>query len=65
MCFSIENHFRLFLPKFYPGQKLIPELAEPGRGQLIVMGTLQRTGLAGFLSSSTVEKILRRKITWR
>lgn len=40
-------------------QKLIPDLAEAKQVELIVMGTVCRTGLAGFLIGNTAEKILR------
>jgi len=40
-------------------QNLIPELAEARQVELIVMGTVCRTGLAGFLIGNTAEKILR------
>jgi nucleotide-binding universal stress UspA family protein len=40
-------------------QKLIPELAMAAEVELIVMGTVCRTGLAGILIGNTAEKILR------
>jgi len=38
--------------------RVIPELAEKKRADLIVMGTLSRSGVAGFLIGNTAEKII-------
>ncbi len=38
---------------------LIPELAKRKRIELIVMGTVSRTGIAGFFIGNTAEKVLR------
>jgi len=40
--------------------KVIPELVEKTAADLIVMGTLSRSGVAGFLIGNTAEKILHR-----
>jgi nucleotide-binding universal stress UspA family protein len=40
-------------------ERLIPELAKAREVELIVMGTVCRTGLAGFLIGNTAEKVLR------
>jgi nucleotide-binding universal stress UspA family protein len=40
--------------------KMIPDLAKAREIELIVMGTVCRTGLAGFLIGNTAEKILRK-----
>ena len=37
---------------------MIPELAAEKEVELIVMGTVSRTGVAGFLIGNTAEKIL-------
>ena len=50
------NH-RVHLLKGEAG-RVIPELVEKKRADLIVMGTLSRTGVAGFLIGNTAEKIL-------
>jgi universal stress protein E len=39
---------------------LIPELAQAKAVDLIVMGTVSRTGVAGLLIGNTAEKVLRR-----
>ena len=50
------NH-RVHLIKGEAG-RVIPELAEKKRADLIVMGTLSRSGVAGFLVGNTAEKII-------
>jgi nucleotide-binding universal stress UspA family protein len=40
--------------------RVIPELAKTKRADLIVMGTLSRSGVAGFLIGNTAEKILHK-----
>ena len=40
--------------------RVIPELAERKRADLIVMGTLSRSGVRGFLIGNTAEKILQK-----
>jgi len=52
------NH-RVHLSKGEAG-RVIPELVEKKRADLIVMGTLSRTGVAGFLIGNTAEKILNK-----
>ena len=52
------NH-RVHLLKGEAG-RVIPELVEKKRADLIVMGTLSRTGVAGFLIGNTAEKILNK-----
>lgn len=49
---------RIHLVKGDPGPK-IPEFARKLRASLIVMGTVCRTGLAGFLIGNTAETVLR------
>jgi universal stress protein E len=39
---------------------VIPERAERKRADLIVMGTLSRSGVRGFLMGNTAEKILQK-----
>jgi nucleotide-binding universal stress UspA family protein len=39
---------------------VIPDVAEKERADLIVMGTLSRSGVAGFLIGNTAEKILQK-----
>ena len=43
--------------------RVIPELAEKKRADLIVMGTLSRSGVAGFLIGNTAEKIIHEVLT--
>ena len=50
------NH-KIHLPKGEPGE-LIPEVAEKEKIDLIVMGTVCRTGLPGFIIGNTAESIL-------
>ena len=52
------NH-RVHLLKGEAG-RVIPELVEKKRADLIVMGTLSRSGVAGFLIGNTAEKILHK-----
>jgi nucleotide-binding universal stress UspA family protein len=40
--------------------RVIPELAAKKEADLIVMGTLSRSGVAGFLIGNTAEKILHK-----
>lgn len=40
-------------------EKVIPGLAQKKRVELVVMGTLSRTGLAGFFIGNTAEKVLQ------
>ena len=39
---------------------LIPQLAQAKEVELIVMGTVNRAGIAGLLIGNTAEKVLRR-----
>ena len=39
--------------------RLIPALAKVKKAELIVMGTVSRTGVAGLLIGNTAEKVLR------
>ncbi|MGW8222215.1 MAG: universal stress protein, partial [Syntrophobacteria bacterium] len=39
---------------------VVPDVAEKERADLIVMGTLSRSGVAGFLIGNTAEKILQK-----
>lgn len=56
--FSLKKlRHQIHLLKGDPG-KLIPELAKKKSVELIVMGTVCRTGVAGFLIGNTVEKVL-------
>ena len=50
-------HHKIHLPKGEPGE-LIPEVAEKEKIDLIVMGTVCRTGLPGFIIGNTAESIL-------
>jgi universal stress protein E len=43
-----------------PARRAIPELAEELHVELLVMGTIRRAGIAGFLIGSTAETILNR-----
>jgi len=52
-------NYRVHLIKGEAG-RVIPELAEKKRADLIVMGTLSRSGVAGFLIGNTAEKILQK-----
>jgi nucleotide-binding universal stress UspA family protein len=49
---------QVYLLKGAPG-RLIPELATEKDVELIVMGTVSRTGVAGLFIGNTAEKILR------
>lgn len=49
---------QVYLLKGEP-ERLIPELAKARQVELIVMGTVCRTGLSGFLIGNTAEKVLR------
>jgi nucleotide-binding universal stress UspA family protein len=40
--------------------RVIPEVAAKNEADLIVMGTLSRSGVAGFLIGNTAEKILHK-----
>ena len=40
--------------------RVIPEVAAKNEADLIVMGTLSRSGVAGFLIGTTAEKILHK-----
>jgi nucleotide-binding universal stress UspA family protein len=53
-----ELESQVYMLKGEPGQ-MIPKLAAKMEVGLIVMGTLSRTGVAGFLIGSTAERILR------
>lgn len=48
---------RFHLPKGSP-QKMLPAVAEELRADLVVMGTVVRTGIAGFIIGNTAEAIL-------
>jgi nucleotide-binding universal stress UspA family protein len=50
-------NYRVHLIKGEAG-RVIPELAEKQQADLIVMGTLSRSGVAGFLIGNSAEKIL-------
>jgi nucleotide-binding universal stress UspA family protein len=50
-------NYRVHLIKGEAG-RVIPELAEKKQADLIVMGTLSRSGVAGFLIGNSAEKIL-------
>lgn len=50
---------QVYMLKGEPG-RLIPEVAERVGVELIVMGTVSRTGVAGLLMGTTAERILRR-----
>ena len=52
-------NYRVHLIKGEAG-KVIPERAERKRADLIVMGTLSRSGVRGFLIGNTAEKILQK-----
>jgi nucleotide-binding universal stress UspA family protein len=52
-------NYRVHLIKGIAG-KVIPELAEKKRADLIVMGTLSRSGVAGFLIGNSAERILHK-----
>jgi nucleotide-binding universal stress UspA family protein len=54
-----ELKAQVYLLKGEPG-RLNPELAAKLRVELIVMGTVSRSGVAGLLIGNTAEKILRR-----
>jgi nucleotide-binding universal stress UspA family protein len=54
-----DLNYRVHLIKGEPG-RVIPELAKKKRADLIVMGTLSRSGVAGFLIGNTAEKILHK-----
>jgi universal stress protein E len=43
-----------------PARRAIPKLAEELHVELLVMGTIRHTGIAGFLIGSTAETILNR-----
>ncbi|MFA6687096.1 MAG: universal stress protein [Desulfuromonas sp.] len=54
--------YRRLSPSFHlpkgSGKKVIPQLAEKLRVDLVVMGTVARTGIAGFIIGNTAEAIL-------
>lgn len=51
--------YKVHLVKGDPG-KVIPALAAKKQAELVVMGTVARTGIAGFVIGNTAEKILRK-----
>ena len=52
-------NYRVHLIKDEAG-RVIPEVAAKNEADLIVMGTLSRSGVAGFLIGNTSEKILHK-----
>jgi nucleotide-binding universal stress UspA family protein len=52
-----ESGGRIHLPKGEAGE-LIPEVAERERIDLVVMGTVARSGIPGFFIGNTAERIL-------
>ncbi|MFA5700357.1 MAG: universal stress protein, partial [Desulfuromonas sp.] len=54
--------YRRLAPSFHlpkgPGKKMIPQLAEKLQVDLVVMGTVARTGISGLLIGNTAEAIL-------
>lgn len=57
--FPLENlRHQVHLLKGEAG-KVIPELAKSKRVELIIMGTVSRTGISGFLIGNTAEKVLQ------
>lgn len=57
--FPLENlRHRIHLLKGEAG-RVIPEVAKRKRVELIIMGTVSRTGISGFLIGNTAEKVLQ------
>ncbi|MGD9339043.1 MAG: universal stress protein [Syntrophobacterales bacterium] len=58
--YDLQNlNYRVHLIKGDAG-RVIPELAEKKQAELIVMGTLSRSGVAGFFIGNSAEKILHK-----
>jgi nucleotide-binding universal stress UspA family protein len=54
---DLKHHVHLLKDK---ARKLIPEMAKRKRVEIIIMGTVCRTGVPGLLIGNTAEEVLRR-----